>query len=136
MIPGWISHIELDWEEPTWVRWCGRMISFARLVRFDKRGTGLSDRPARIPTLAERMADALAVLDARKVLHEWSLPRGTLNAVAQGENQVHPCCGHDQAEPSPACNVPVPRSFSFWSPSSSLALRAGCKRHAADFKIR
>jgi DNA-binding SARP family transcriptional activator len=64
MIPGWVSHLELDWEEPTWVRWCERMTSFARLVRFDKRGTGLSDRPAQIPTLVERMADALAVLDA------------------------------------------------------------------------
>jgi DNA-binding SARP family transcriptional activator/pimeloyl-ACP methyl ester carboxylesterase len=64
MIPGWVSHLELDWEEPTWVRWCERMTSFARLVRFDKRGTGLSDRPAQIPSLVERMADALAVLDA------------------------------------------------------------------------
>jgi DNA-binding SARP family transcriptional activator len=64
MIPGWISHLELDWEEPTWVRWCERMTSFARLVRFDKRGTGLSDRPSQIPTPGERMTDALAVLDA------------------------------------------------------------------------
>ena len=64
MIPGWVSHLELDWEEPTWVRWCERMTSFARLVRFDKRGTGLSDRPAQIPSLTERTADALAVLDA------------------------------------------------------------------------
>jgi DNA-binding SARP family transcriptional activator len=64
MIPGWVSHLELDWEEPTWVRWCERMASFARLVRFDKRGTGLSDRPAQIPPLTERTADALAVLDA------------------------------------------------------------------------
>jgi DNA-binding SARP family transcriptional activator/pimeloyl-ACP methyl ester carboxylesterase len=64
MIPGWISHLELDWEEPTWVRWCERITSFARLVRFDKRGTGLSDRTAQIPTLVERMADALAVLNA------------------------------------------------------------------------
>src|SRR5262245_47890590 len=39
------------------------MTSFARLVRFDKRGTGLSDRPTQIPSLVERMADALAVLD-------------------------------------------------------------------------
>ena len=35
----------LDWEEPYWVRWCERMTAFARLIRFDKRGTGLSDRP-------------------------------------------------------------------------------------------
>jgi pimeloyl-ACP methyl ester carboxylesterase len=64
MIPGWVTHLELDWAEPRWVRWCDRMASFARLVRFDKRGTGLSDRPPGIPTSDERMQDARAVLDA------------------------------------------------------------------------
>jgi DNA-binding SARP family transcriptional activator/pimeloyl-ACP methyl ester carboxylesterase len=64
MIPGWISHLTLDWEEPLWVAWCERMTSFARLIRFDKRGTGLSDRPAGIQPLEERMEDARAVLDA------------------------------------------------------------------------
>jgi class 3 adenylate cyclase len=64
MIPGWISHLALEWEEPTWVRWCERLTSFARLVRFDKRGTGLSDRPPGVATLEERMEDARAVLDA------------------------------------------------------------------------
>lgn len=63
MIPGWISHLALDWEEPRWVGWCQRMTSFARLIRFDKRGTGLSDRPPGVPTLEERMDDARAVLD-------------------------------------------------------------------------
>ena len=55
MIPGWISHLALEWEEPTWVRWCERLTSFTRLVRFDKRGTGLSDRPPGVSTLEERM---------------------------------------------------------------------------------
>jgi class 3 adenylate cyclase/pimeloyl-ACP methyl ester carboxylesterase len=64
MIPGWFSHLALDWEEPSWVRWCERLASFARVVRFDKRGTGMSDRPAGIPTPDERMADARAVMDA------------------------------------------------------------------------
>jgi pimeloyl-ACP methyl ester carboxylesterase len=63
MIPGWISHLALDWEEPRWVSWCHRMTSFARLIRFDKRGTGLSDRPSGVPTLEERMEDARVVLD-------------------------------------------------------------------------
>ena len=67
MIPGWISHLALDWEEPHWVRWCERMTAFARLVRFDKRGTGLSDRPTGVQTLEERMEDAHAVLDAAGV---------------------------------------------------------------------
>ena len=64
MIPGWVSHLALDWDEPRWVRWCERMTSFARLVRFDKRGTGLSDRPPGIPTPDERMEDAQAVMVA------------------------------------------------------------------------
>jgi pimeloyl-ACP methyl ester carboxylesterase/class 3 adenylate cyclase len=51
-------------EEPTWVRWVERLASFARLVRFDKRGTGMSDRPPGIPTPDERMEDARAVMDA------------------------------------------------------------------------
>jgi DNA-binding SARP family transcriptional activator/pimeloyl-ACP methyl ester carboxylesterase len=67
MIPGWISHLALDWEEPLWVRWCQRMTSFARLIRFDKRGTGLSDRPPGIQPLEERMEDARAVADAAGV---------------------------------------------------------------------
>ena len=67
MIPGWVSHLSLDWEEPYWVRWCERMTAFARLIRFDKRGTGLSDRPPGVQSLEERMDDARAVLDAAGV---------------------------------------------------------------------
>jgi class 3 adenylate cyclase len=91
MIPGWISHLALDWEEPTWVRWCVRMTSFARLVRFDKRGTGLSDRPPGVPTLEERMEDARAVMDAvgleRAHVMGWSEggPLAVLLAVAHPE---------------------------------------------------
>jgi pimeloyl-ACP methyl ester carboxylesterase len=67
LIPGWVSHLELDWEEPAWVRWCERLTRFSRLVRFDKRGTGLSDRPPGVATPEERMEDARAVLDAAGV---------------------------------------------------------------------
>jgi pimeloyl-ACP methyl ester carboxylesterase len=67
MIPGWFSHLALDWEEPTWVRWCERLATFARLVRFDKRGNGMSDRPEGIPTPDERMEDARAVMDAARM---------------------------------------------------------------------
>ncbi|HYX76864.1 MAG TPA: adenylate/guanylate cyclase domain-containing protein [Gaiellaceae bacterium] len=64
MIPGWVTHLGLDWREPRWVRWFERMTSFARVVRFDKRGTGMSDRTPGVPTPDERMEDARAVLDA------------------------------------------------------------------------
>jgi pimeloyl-ACP methyl ester carboxylesterase len=64
MIPGWVTHLGLDWSEPRWVRWFERMTSFARVVRFDKRGTGMSDRTEGVPTPDERMEDARVVMDA------------------------------------------------------------------------
>jgi DNA-binding SARP family transcriptional activator/pimeloyl-ACP methyl ester carboxylesterase len=67
LVPGWISHLALDWEEPRWLEWCERVTSFARLIRFDKRGTGLSDRPSGEQPFEERMEDARAVLDAAGV---------------------------------------------------------------------
>ena len=65
-VPGWVSHVELAWEEPTLARFLGRLASFSRLITFDKRGTGLSDRVSddKLPTLEERMDDLRAVMDA------------------------------------------------------------------------
>jgi pimeloyl-ACP methyl ester carboxylesterase len=65
-VPGWVSHVELAWEEPTLARFLGRLASFSRLILFDKRGTGLSDRVSddKLPTLEERMDDLRAVMDA------------------------------------------------------------------------
>jgi pimeloyl-ACP methyl ester carboxylesterase len=63
-VPGFISHIEWLWEEPACARFFSRLASFARLILFDKRGTGLSDRTTHMPTLEQRMDDVRAVLDA------------------------------------------------------------------------
>jgi pimeloyl-ACP methyl ester carboxylesterase len=65
-IPGFVSNVELAWEEPLLARFLSRLASFSRLILFDKRGTGLSDRvpPDELPTLEERMDDLVAVLDA------------------------------------------------------------------------
>src|SRR5713101_9299930 len=65
-VPGWISHVELAWEEPTLATFLRRLASFSRLITFDKRGTGLSDRVPndQLPTLEERMDDVRAVMDA------------------------------------------------------------------------
>lgn len=65
-VPGWVSHIELAWEVPEIARFLGRLASFSRLIWFDKRGTGLSDRvpDERLPTLEERMDDLRVVMDA------------------------------------------------------------------------
>jgi len=62
-VPGFVSHLEADWDNPARVRFLERLGSFCRLIRFDKRGTGLSDRVA-IPTLEQRMDDVRAVMDA------------------------------------------------------------------------
>jgi len=63
-VPGFVSNVEDWWEEPSCVRFFERLASFSRLILFDKRGTGLSDRVAAMPTLEERADDIHAVLDA------------------------------------------------------------------------
>ena len=63
-IPGFIANLELQWEEAHQAAFFSRLASFSRLIRFDKRGTGLSDRDARIPILEERIDDVRAVMDA------------------------------------------------------------------------
>jgi pimeloyl-ACP methyl ester carboxylesterase/DNA-binding CsgD family transcriptional regulator len=63
-VPGFISHIELAWEEPYLARFLRRLAAFTRVIFFDKRGTGLSDPVARPPGLTERMDDIRAVMDA------------------------------------------------------------------------
>ncbi|MCZ7588217.1 MAG: adenylate/guanylate cyclase domain-containing protein [Gaiella sp.] len=63
-MPGFFSHLELDWEHPGSARLFERLGSFARLIRFDKRGTGLSDRAVGLPDFEARMDDVRAVMDA------------------------------------------------------------------------
>jgi pimeloyl-ACP methyl ester carboxylesterase len=65
-VPGWVSNVELFWEGPKAARFLERLTSFSRLILFDKRGTGMSDRVPndRLPTLEQRMDDVRAVLDA------------------------------------------------------------------------
>jgi class 3 adenylate cyclase len=64
LVFGFVSHLELGWETPTFSAILHRLASFGRLIVFDKRGMGLSDRTARLPTLEERMDDVRAVMDA------------------------------------------------------------------------
>src|SRR4026208_541341 len=64
LVPGWVSNVECFWEEPAFARFLTRLASFSRLILFDKRGTGLSDRVADLPGLEERMDDVRAVMDA------------------------------------------------------------------------
>ena len=61
---GYVSNIEVIWEEPMLARFLTRLASCARLIVFDKRGTGLSDRDTDMPSLEVRMDDVRAVMDA------------------------------------------------------------------------
>ena len=63
-VPGWVSHLEVMWELPEFARFLDRLAAMGRLIMFDKRGTGLSDRVAGMPTLEQRADDIAAVMDA------------------------------------------------------------------------
>ena len=62
-VAGFVFHVEAVWEHPGVARMLNRLASFSRLILFDKRGQGLSDRPGRPPTLEESMADVRSVID-------------------------------------------------------------------------
>jgi len=63
-VPGWVTHLEYGWEEPSLARFYRKLASFSRLILFDKRGTGLSDQSTNLPTLEQRMDDVRAVMQA------------------------------------------------------------------------
>lgn len=67
-VHGFISNLEHQWEDPGFAHLLSRLASFARLIVFDKRGTGLSDHvaPEALPTLEQRMDDVRAVMDAAR----------------------------------------------------------------------
>ena len=76
LVAGFVSHLELDWADPRHAAFLDRLATFGRLIRFDKRGTGMSDRPNDLPDLETRMHDVLSVMDAagcrRAVLFGYS----------------------------------------------------------------
>ena len=76
LVPGTASHLELMWEAPASEHMLKRLNSFARVIVFDKRGQGLSDRVAGTQTLEERIDDVRVVLDAagseRATVFGWS----------------------------------------------------------------
>src|ERR1700745_2211255 len=63
-VPGFVSNLDDMWGHPGGAHWFTRLAQFSRLIRFDKRGTGLSDRVAGIANLEERMDDVRAIMDA------------------------------------------------------------------------
>ena len=66
LVAGFVSHLTLDWTERRHAHFLHRLGTFSRLIRFDKRGTGMSDRPGSLPDLETRMGDVAAVMDAAR----------------------------------------------------------------------
>ena len=83
-VMGWVSHLDWFWKEPSFERFLKRLASFARLIIFDKRGTGLSDRVPydQLPTLEQRLDDVRAVMDAA----------GSESAILLGVSEGGPMC--------------------------------------------
>ena len=66
VVPGLVSHVGLIWDDPDQARFYEGLAAFARVIVYDKRSTGLSDRTVAIPAMDERIADTLAVMEAAK----------------------------------------------------------------------
>ncbi len=83
-VMGWVSNLDEFWTEPSYARFLTRLASFTRLILFDKRGTGLSDRvhESELPTLEQRMDDVRAVMDAA----------GSEHAALLGISEGGPMC--------------------------------------------
>jgi pimeloyl-ACP methyl ester carboxylesterase/DNA-binding winged helix-turn-helix (wHTH) protein len=81
-VMGWVSHLDYFWREPSFARFLTRLASFSRLILFDKRGTGLSDRVSDLPTLEQRMDDVRAVMEAV----------GSERAALMGVSEGGPLC--------------------------------------------
>jgi len=64
LINGWVSHLEIYWEQPRFANMVQQLAKDLRVINFDKRGTGLSDRISGVPDLEARMDDVRAVMDA------------------------------------------------------------------------
>jgi pimeloyl-ACP methyl ester carboxylesterase len=82
IVPAFVSNLEYQWEDSRPARFLERLASFSRLIRLDKRGSGLSDRVGNVATLEERMDDVRAVMDAA----------GSERAAVVGLSEGGPMC--------------------------------------------
>src|SRR5215472_14063628 len=89
-VPGWVSHLEVMWELPEFARFLDRLAAMGRLILFDKRGTGLSDRVAGVPTLEQRADDIAAVMDAAGSARAAILAWGEGAGIAAMFAATHP----------------------------------------------
>jgi pimeloyl-ACP methyl ester carboxylesterase len=111
LVPGFVSNVENYWDEPDLARFLIRLGSYARVVTFDKRGTGMSDRVAELPGLDQRMDDLRAVMDAA----------GMQQAALLGISEGAPLCVLFAATYPHRCRALVLYGsfsrFSYWFPT-------------------
>jgi class 3 adenylate cyclase len=89
-VPGWVSHLEVMWELPEFAHFLDRLAAMGRLIMFDKRGTGLSDRVAGMLTLEQRADDIAAVMDAAGSARAAIIAWGEGAAIAAMFAAAHP----------------------------------------------
>lgn len=126
-VPGFISHLDLAWTDPGMTRFYGRLAGLARVIVFDKPGTGVSDPIPHVPTLEERIEDVRIVLDAagseRAVLLGFSEGGATcVTFAATWPERVDAlvlygalCTSHPSAEDLAAWGLPVDFAEEKWT---------------------
>jgi class 3 adenylate cyclase len=130
-VPPLVSNVELGWEVPGTRAFLERLGSFSRLIHFDKRGTGMSDRVAGAPTLETRMDDVRAVMDAagseRAALVGWSegVAMSALFAATYPERAWALVLYGGKARALRAPDYP-------WGPTEAEALRAIAEDRAGE----
>jgi pimeloyl-ACP methyl ester carboxylesterase len=116
-IPGWVSHLELEMENALSRRFYEALARFTRLIRFDKRGTGMSDRVMGAMSLKERIDDIRAVLDAAGV------ERASLFGFSEGGTMAAVIRCPASRAGRQACPVRQPRRKGVGQPRLSVWLR-------------
>jgi class 3 adenylate cyclase len=124
LVPGYVTHIELAWEHEATARFLEALASFARVIAFDRRGSGLSDPVAEAPTLEQRMDDVRAVMDAagseRAALVAFSegVPMSILFAASHPERVQALVCSGGMARATYADDYP-------WGTPAEALVEAG-----------
>jgi class 3 adenylate cyclase/pimeloyl-ACP methyl ester carboxylesterase len=109
VIPGFLSNIEYGWEFESWRNYYGGLASFARVLLFDKRGTGISDPVPRAPSIEERIDDVRAVMDAAGSERAAVIGSGDGAAIAAVFAAAYP-------ERTAALILSAPRVRGRWAP--------------------
>ncbi len=109
--PGFVSHIENYWDEPGFARWLNRLGTFARVVMFDKRGTGLSDSVSELPGMDQRMDDFRTVMDA------VGLEKAAVMGISEGGSLASLFAAHHPARCQSLVLYGAFARFSSWFPT-------------------